>query len=60
MVSKMNGAVFNSNSAPPGGSGDPIEELPVAYVEVNADGVITRSNRAASPAPEARPAPLTC
>lgn len=39
-----------SSSIPPATDNagqDPIEELPVAYVEVKADGVITRSNRAA-------------
>jgi PAS domain S-box-containing protein len=31
----------------PGGLADPIDELPIAYVEIDVEGVITRSNRAA-------------
>jgi PAS domain S-box-containing protein len=46
MVKTMN-KVSLSSEASPGGLADPIDELPIAYVEIDADGVITRSNRVA-------------
>jgi PAS domain S-box-containing protein len=56
MVTPMNDASSAIAFAKCGSCLDAIEELPIAYVEVNADGMITRSNRAAramhSPAEE--------
>ena len=47
MVRRMNDT-FSAIPSPTGNADlDAIEQLPIAYVEVNADGMITRSNRAA-------------
>ena len=46
MVKTMDEAL-NSRSAAARGATDAIDELPIAYVEIDAEGVITRSNRAA-------------
>jgi PAS domain S-box-containing protein len=51
MVMTMKNASLKTSSRTGNGSGDcppdAIDDLPIAYVEVNAEGVITRSNRAA-------------
>ena len=47
MVRTMKNASLETASAAGIGQADPIDELPIAYVEVNAEGVITRSNRTA-------------
>jgi PAS domain S-box-containing protein len=47
MVRNMNSASLETSSAAGNYPSDPIDDLPIAYVEVNAEGVITRSNRAA-------------
>jgi PAS domain S-box-containing protein len=47
MVKIMNIASWNACSARGCGLSDPIDELPIAYVEVDDRGVITRSNRTA-------------
>jgi PAS domain S-box-containing protein len=40
----MKDVSWNTGPAPGSGQADPIEELPIAYVEIDAQGVITRSN----------------
>jgi PAS domain S-box-containing protein len=47
MVKTMNIASWNKCATKGCGLADPIDELPIAYVEVDDQGVITRSNRTA-------------
>ena len=47
MVNPMNEISVNQPVAPCESALDILEELPVAYIELNADGLVMRANRAA-------------